>query len=63
MGPAVETTADSVECTFNPEAEPAALIEFAIASLRAIGGLGIATDRPMEWMWAVRGKGLVPSLT
>ena len=60
MGAEVETTADAVECTFRPDAEPAALIEFAIASLRAIGGLGIATDRPMEWMWAVRGKGLVP---
>ena len=60
MGAKVETTSDAVECTFAPETQPAALIEFSIASLRAIGGLGIVTDRPMEWMWAVRGKGLVP---
>jgi hypothetical protein len=60
MAPEVEVTSESVECTFLPDTEPSALIDFSIASLRAIGGLGIAVDRPMEWMWAVRGKGLVP---
>jgi len=60
MGPHLETGSDAIDCTFGAGADPIALVEFSTAALLAIGGLGIATDRPMEWMWAVRGKGLVP---
>ncbi len=60
IGPQLETTGESVECTFLPDTEPAALVQFATTALVSIGGLGIRPDGNMEWMWAVRGKGLVP---
>lgn len=49
---------DRIDCRFPPGTAPATLIEFSVTALSAIGGLGMATN---EWMWAIRGKGLVPS--
>jgi hypothetical protein len=47
---------DRIECRFPPDTDAARLIDFAVTAVKAIGGLGVTS----EWMWAIRGKGLVP---
>lgn len=47
---------EQIDCRFPPGTDPARLIDFSLTALRAIGGLGLTN----EWMWAARGKGLVP---
>jgi hypothetical protein len=56
VAPEMAASDESFDCTFSPDTPPASLVDFSVAAIKAMGGLGITG----EWQWTVRPKGAVP---